>query len=250
MVYQTFTQATKARGARTVEVIDLGFFPWTALREGLLKEPVERKTSNYRPLSDYIKNHTADADLFYGANPQDRYESWEAWLQDWRVELNAMTTAEFVAWMNVQFEKHGAAKTVPPEELALSSVTEIVRAKVLQAADGEMRARHQEDLDALQQLMDELEDQIAEEADQLAEERLDAIEFPEGAVVVEEIKKWLKRSPPSHWRYSIDHVATELIPEDERPEPEDEEGERDGEGRASMSSSLVVSHWRAIPCSQ
>jgi len=45
----------------------------------------------------------------------DHEPNWESWLQNWRVELNAMTTAEFVAWMNAQFKKHAAAKVIPDD---------------------------------------------------------------------------------------------------------------------------------------
>jgi DNA topoisomerase VI subunit B len=100
LISQTLVNATKARAARNVKVIDLGFFPWTALAEGLLREPVERKSTRRRPVADYIKER--DAANRASGNPNHE-PNWEIWLQDWRVELNAMTTAEFVTWMNAQF---------------------------------------------------------------------------------------------------------------------------------------------------
>jgi DNA topoisomerase VI subunit B len=55
VINQTLIKATKARGARVVEVIDLGLFPWSALAQGLLRERAERKSNKKRPVADYIK---------------------------------------------------------------------------------------------------------------------------------------------------------------------------------------------------
>ena len=77
LISQTLTRATRARAARLVEVIDLGFFPWVVLSEGLLREKVERKSSRRRPVADYIKDR--DQANFYD-NPNDE-PNWERWLQ-------------------------------------------------------------------------------------------------------------------------------------------------------------------------
>ena len=210
LISQTLTRATKARAARTVEVIDLGFFPWTALAEGLLREKAERKSRKRRPVSDHIKARDEANDA--AGNPNNE-PNWESWLQNWRVELNAMTTAEFVAWMNAQFEKHGAAKVIPSEELALETVSASIKEKLAEAADAEER---QEELEELQRLMDDLEDEIEEETKERTDARLKEIKLPEGAQIVNEIKTWLKQRDHSHWSSSIDDVALNLIPEEQR----------------------------------
>lgn len=213
LISQTLTRATKARAARTVEVIDLGFFPWTALSEGLLRERAERKSRKRRAVADYIKARDAANEV---RNP-DNEPNWESWLQDWRVELNAMTTAEFVAWMNEQFKKHGAAKVVPSVELALQSVSKTVEDKLSSAANAEVTEERQEEIEELQRQMDELESEIEVEAQARTAERLKEIELPDGVQIVKEIKKWLERQPHSHWRNSIDAVAMSLIPEEQQP---------------------------------
>jgi len=91
LISQTLTKATKARAARSVEVVDLGFFPWTALAKGCFVNRFERMSKNRRPVSDYIKERDAANDE--AGNPNNE-PNWESWLQDWRVELNAMTTAD------------------------------------------------------------------------------------------------------------------------------------------------------------
>jgi hypothetical protein len=39
---------------------------------------------------------------------------WADWLLDQRIELNAMTTPDFIAWLDAKMQQHGAAKVVPP----------------------------------------------------------------------------------------------------------------------------------------
>jgi hypothetical protein len=208
LISQTLTRATKARGARLVEVIDLGFFPWTALAEGLLREPVERKSSRRRPVADYIKDR--DQANNASGNPNDE-PNWERWLQNWRVELNAMTTAEFVDWMNTQFKNHGAAKVVPSEQLALESVSQNIEENLRSAAEAEIRKERREELQELQQRLARLENKIARETANRAKERLKKIKLPTGSDVVEKIKAWLKRNARSHWRGSIVAVASKIM---------------------------------------
>jgi hypothetical protein len=221
VIHDKLVEATKARGARKVKVIPLGFFPWECRKEGLPSEPSD-KSDRRKAVAQCVKDR--DAVNKANGNP-DGEPVWETWLQRNRYELNVMTPQEFIDWITSQFEKHGVTKTIPPEELALETVTESVREKVSKYADQEIRSKYQDELEALQKLADELEDKIGEEAGQIAEERMDAIEFPEGYVVVEQIKDWLEEKPQSHWRKSIDDVSLELIPEDERPDPEDEDEE-------------------------
>jgi hypothetical protein len=180
----------------------------------LLRERAERKSRKRRAVADYIKERDAANDA--ADNPNNE-PNWESWLQDWRVELNAMTTAEFVGWMNAQFEKHGAVKVIPSEELALRSVTESVEENLLSAAAVEVREERQEELEELQRQMNELEEEIKEESQARADERFEEIKLPTGSEAVEKIKEWLERWDHSHWRISIDSVAVNLIPEEQRP---------------------------------
>jgi len=210
LISQTLTRATKARGARLVEVIDLGLFPWAALSVGLLRERAERKSSKRRPVADYIK--ARDRANNASGNPNNE-RNWESWLQDWRVELNAMTTAEFVAWVEREFKKHAAAKVIPSEQVALESVSQSIEASLSSAANDEVREERREELEELEQQLADLENEIAEEAAKRTEERLKEIKPPTGTEVVEEIKAWLKRQPASHWRASIYDVASKFSEE-------------------------------------
>jgi hypothetical protein len=207
LISQTLTRATKARAARLVEVIDLGLFPWVALAEGLLREKAERKSSKRRPVAHYIKAR----DRANSISNHNNEPNWESWLQDWRVEVNAMTTAEFVAWMNRQFENHAAAKVIPSEQVALASVSQSIEASLSSTVNNEVREERREELEQLQQWLADLENEIAEEAANRTAERLKEIQLPTGTQVVEEIQVWLKRYDHSHWRNSIDPVASKFI---------------------------------------
>ena len=53
MIYQTFQEATKARGARKIQIINLGLEPWEAVEMGLEVEDVEEKDRR-KPVADYV----------------------------------------------------------------------------------------------------------------------------------------------------------------------------------------------------
>jgi Histidine kinase-, DNA gyrase B-, and HSP90-like ATPase len=93
IIYQTLQEATKARGARKVTIINLGLEPWEAVDMDLEIEPIEEK-DRQRPVADYVP------------------EQWREWLQTHRVELNAMTTPQFIAWLDGKMAEHD--KLIPP----------------------------------------------------------------------------------------------------------------------------------------
>lgn len=189
-------------------MFDLGFFPWVALSEGLLRERAERKSNKRRPVADYIKARDRANAI---SNPDDE-PNWEAWLQNWRVELNAMTTVEFVAWMNAQFAKHAAAKVIPSEQLALKSISQSVEANLLSAAEAEVTEERRVELELLQQRLHDLENEIRDEASERAGEWFKEIKLSTGSEVIEKIKDWLKKHDHLHWRTSISDVASYFIP--------------------------------------
>ena len=70
MIYQTLQEATKARGARKIQIIDLGLHPWEAIEMGLEVETVKVKrtrTMPSRPVADYVK--AADESGEHGSAP-------------------------------------------------------------------------------------------------------------------------------------------------------------------------------------
>ena len=46
----------------------------------------------------------------------DHEDYWADWLQENRVELNAMTTPVFLAWLDAKMQQHDGQKVVPPAQ--------------------------------------------------------------------------------------------------------------------------------------
>ena len=99
MIYQTFQEATKARGARKIEIVNLGLEPWEAIAMGLEVETVE-EGERRKPVADYVRD---------ARRRRSRRRDWEEWLQTHRVELNAMTTPQFIEWLDGKMAEHGTA---------------------------------------------------------------------------------------------------------------------------------------------
>jgi hypothetical protein len=123
MIYQTFQEETKARGARKIKIVNLGLEPWDAVEAGLQTENI--KYENRQAVADYVlerdKTHPNEA-------PGNI--SWEEWLQTHRIELNAMTTPEFIEWLDDKMAEHGAGKLIPPDEVIADEFEERLVAKV------------------------------------------------------------------------------------------------------------------------
>jgi len=93
-------QETKAREARNIEITNLGLFPWEGIADGLQHETglIEqaRKKDKYRraKVADYVL--ARDEQNRRSRNP-DNEPVWQEWLQDNRIELNAMTSPQVPA---------------------------------------------------------------------------------------------------------------------------------------------------------
>ena len=124
MIYQSMQDETKSRDARKVEIINLGLEPWEGLKMDLEVEPVEYKT--VQPVARYV----------YDKNPD-----WAKWLQTHRIELNAMTTPDFLVWLTAKMED--TDKLIPPQdviaaelkETILESIKERLTTEILEEAD-------------------------------------------------------------------------------------------------------------------
>ena len=101
MIYQTLQEATRARGARKIEIVNIGLEPWEAVEMGLEVETVEgaRSPQAGRRL---CRRYDGDDD------------DWDEWLQTHRVELNAMTTPQLIEWLDEKMETYGDGKLIPP----------------------------------------------------------------------------------------------------------------------------------------
>jgi hypothetical protein len=109
MIYQTLQEATRARPRRLIEIIDLGLHPWEAEEMCLEAEKISRDRDT--PVADYIKNH-----------PDGEY--WTEWLQTHRIELDAMSTEQFIEWLDQKMFEHESKKVVPPKPVIVKAMRE------------------------------------------------------------------------------------------------------------------------------
>jgi len=79
---------TGARPGRKVKIINLGLDPEEAVAMGLEIEKVE-KSGRKKGVASYVD------------------PVWEGWLQQYRVELNAMSTPQFIAWLEGKIQLYG-----------------------------------------------------------------------------------------------------------------------------------------------
>src|SRR5262245_57764560 len=187
MIYQTFQEATKARGARKVKIINLGLEPWQAIELGLEVEDVE-KGDKHKPVAEYVLERK-------DAAPDGT--SWEEWLQKHRVELNAMTTPQFIAWLDRKMAKHGDGKLVPPSGVVVRELEEQL--------EGRMRSIITE------RILREagLEGQIAK--------ALHKIKRPTGTALTNGIRQLFKRELENEWRDHVEAVVARMAGRDRVP---------------------------------
>ena len=186
MIYQTFQEATRARGARKVTIVNLGLEPWEAIANGLAVENVEKgEGDKHKPVAEYVLEREDRA---------PNRQSWDAWLQTHRIELNAMTTPQFIAWLDRKMAKHGEGKLIPPPEVLCSELEEKLAASVRSSITERILREA------------DLEGQISE--------ALDAIERPDADDLVKGIEKLFKRSPEREWRDHITAVVNEIEDEE------------------------------------
>jgi len=176
IIYQALQDATRARPGRKVEIVNLGLDPEEALRMGLPVEPVQREGGKRVAVADYIPRR------------------WAAWLQSSRVELNAMTTPAFLAWLDAKFDAHAEGKLVPPPDVLCGRLEATARGLVTGAITE--RVLREADLDGqVAAAMAPLVPRLAAEA-----ERLRA-----------RVDEDLGRTPHHPWTVPVDTVAEAVV---------------------------------------
>ena len=180
VIYQTLQEATDARDARKIRIINLGLEPWEALAIGLEVETV-KPDEKRKPVADYIRKRR---DL----SPTG--ETWEEWLQANRVELNAMTTPQFIVWLDAKMAAHASGKLIPPAE--------VLDAELAKRIEDKVRAAHTERI--LREA--ELDSQVAA--------TIAAIKLPNAMTLASGTKKLFKQDLSREWRDHIEAVAKRL----------------------------------------
>ena len=177
LIHQTLQEATRARDARAIEIVNLGLEPWEALEMGLDHEPFENENGDKRrPVADYVTQH-----------PDGDY--WENWLQSNRYELDAMSTPQFLDWITAKIEAHEVGKVIPPVEVIVDTTDEALRSL--------LRAH--------------IVERVLREAnvDALVKAEFAAIERPDLDPAF--IASWLAANPNENWRASVEEAAAEAL---------------------------------------
>ncbi|MNY85839.1 DNA topoisomerase VI subunit A [compost metagenome] len=160
-IYEALQEETIARPGRKVKIINLGLEPEEALEMGLEVETFNSKDK--RPVADYV----------------DYY--WTEWLQSNRVELNSMTTPQFISWLEGKMEEYGVGKIIPDEETleeqlrieVKKNIEANIRQQILESAGysqivkQELLKKEQEIQNVASMLQKEVEDDLLDENNQL-----------------------------------------------------------------------------------
>jgi hypothetical protein len=175
LIHQTFQEATKARGARKIRIVNLGLEPWEAVAMGLEAEDVAAGDRR-KPVADYVLDREDVA---------PNGEPWDEWLQTHRIELNALTTPQFIAWLDRKLA--GYSKLVPPADVLAAELEERIEEKL--RANITERILREARIDA----------QVAE--------AIAAIEKPTPAALAEGIRELFESEPDREWRDHIEAIV-------------------------------------------
>lgn len=197
-IYESLVEGTTARAARRVKVHNLGLEPWEAVAMGLQVETFERRKQR-TVVAKYVGNHEKDYDLKFAPGAElDRDmwgESWVDWLQTRRVELNAMTSPQFLGWLEGKFEEIAAKKVVPPARILEKRLREITEEKLRQRVASDILA--------------------SAGFDGLIQERMKTMDregmFGDGEQIAETVISDLENSPEKQWITAVDRVADQLV---------------------------------------
>ena len=125
-ILKTLREGTRL--SRGVEVVDLGLRLEDV--KGLPTEPVKERGKN---IARYLlKCGATIAEIRFLLRPADRNGIGQ------RVELNAMTTEQFVTWLKRKLKEHGVKKVIPNQEVLKKTYVRAVRAQEISRRIEEM----------------------------------------------------------------------------------------------------------------
>jgi hypothetical protein len=118
-------------------------------------------------------------------------EDWQDWLRHHRVELNAMTTPQFIAWLDAKMAAFGNGKLVPPAAVLTNDLSGAL----------EHRLHRQ----ITEQILREarIEEQVAATLSQID------LPLPQDLRAV--VGHALAEQPAASWRAAIAQVADQLL---------------------------------------
>jgi hypothetical protein len=179
MIYQTLQEATKTRGARKIEITNIGLEPWEALDMRLEVETIEpSKNERRKPVAQYVLDH-------------EHGERWERWLQTHRVELNAMTTPDLIEWLDEKMADAKYGTLVPPAEVLTTELDQRIENEVREAVT----------------------ERILREAglDRQVADAIGKIKKPTATALAKGIRQSFKEQLDREWRDHIEAEAVKLV---------------------------------------
>jgi hypothetical protein len=140
---------------------------------GLEAEEFE-KGKKRRPVADYVLR-------------REDGDEWDEWLQTNRYELNAMTTPQFLEWMEEKMEAHGVGKVVPPREV------------IIDEAEARLETELRKRITARILREAKIDSQVAAARKTLA--------LPDKQLTPEAVADWLEESALDCWRDCVDEAV-------------------------------------------
>ena len=172
LIYQSLQEATRARPGRRVRVINLGLEPEEAIAMDLEVEEVDAGERR-KPVAAYVQDEARD------------------WLRHHRVELNAMTTPQFIGWLDDKMAAFGNGKLVPPATVLRNDLSETLATR----------------------LHRQITEQILREAriEEKVAAALQAMPLPVPEELCAVIQRALADQPAASWRAAVEQVASQLL---------------------------------------
>jgi len=174
LIYQSLQEATSARPKRRVEVVNLGLEPREALEMDLGVERLEGEKA--KPVASYVEPEYAE------------------WLQHNRVELNAMSTPQFLEWLDRKMAVYGDSKLIPPDPVLADRLHKYAR-RLLKSRITEEILKSQDLEGRVLKAYDQVKPELKRKAESLSE------------LVAAE----LEEMPEQSWRDPVRQAAEEIL---------------------------------------
>jgi hypothetical protein len=185
IIFQSFQEETKARPRRNLEIVNLGL-------------DVDEARQLQEDGSVEIESVTYEA-----AQPVARYvdAGKEEWLQTNRVELNAMTTPQFIEWLDGKMQSYveeDARKLIPPDDHMATHIENTLRDALRDQITERILAEAKID-DQVEAAMTDLEKDVNELVPTLANL----------------VRESFEENESRRWTYAVETAAEELLPSTE-----------------------------------
>jgi hypothetical protein len=153
-----------------LEIIDIGLRLVDVVDMDLQSEPVP-------PVGDYEWRQRADTLKRHGATREEI-----AFLRDERVELNAMTSRQFIDFIEEKFKEHGVEKVIPDDDVIEKHARRVIKHRLTE------------------QVIAKISDEFTKQAE--------AVELPED--LREQIEDLLEAEPEVPWDAAVALIIAEL----------------------------------------